>query len=472
MRWGRAGIALVVAANIVFVAQMVRHGAAPKLDPPARKPQPQPQQQPAAPTSLSTLQPPRVDFRTSAANFTLRQTSCPIYSGPGYDKNRHPSRDTPLPAFEAPFTSTPRPPRLPLAPLPLADVALAAGTRWHAAFETNREFLRLVDTDALLLSWRLNAPGFRSAWKLSKLRLMGWEHTGSELRGHFLGHWLSATAMVVAVTGDAELRARMDSVVASLAEVAEAHRSGYLSAFPNTFLDRLEAVTPVWAPYYTLHKLLSGLLMQHTLRDGGSATALRLAEGLGTYVGGRVKALGVEKQFRTLAQECGGMNDALWSLSAVTGAAAHRETASLFDKPCLLGPLAMGKDALTGMHGATRPPSVSTTSTTPHHLHHHRRQHRARPAARRAASVRGDGRGDLRRPQRPFRAARPRLEDVCDGSEHAQRAVGSARAAGTHLEERRRALRPRRDLRHAQHGPSRVKVAAREQRRRGARGVY
>ena len=38
--------------------------------------------------------------------------------------------------------------------------------------------------------------------------------------------------------------------------------------------------------------------------------------------------------------------------------------ASLFDKPCLLGPLAMGKDALTGMHGATRPPSVSTTSTT------------------------------------------------------------------------------------------------------------
>ena len=107
MRWGRAGIALVVAANIVFVAQMVRHGAAPKLDPPARKPQPQAQQQPAAPTSLSTLQPTRVDFRTSSANFTLRQTSCPIYSGPGYDKNRHPSRDTPLPAFEAPFTSTP-----------------------------------------------------------------------------------------------------------------------------------------------------------------------------------------------------------------------------------------------------------------------------------------------------------------------------------------------------------------------------
>ena len=95
------------------------------------------------------------------------------------------------------------------------------------------------------------------------------------------------------------------------------------------------------------------------------ATALRLAEGLGTYVGGRVKALGVEKQFRTLAQECGGMNDALWSLSAVTGAAAHRETASLFDKPCLLGPLAMGKDALTGMHGATRPPSPPPLPLSP-----------------------------------------------------------------------------------------------------------
>ena len=88
-------------------------------------------------------------------------------------------------------------------------------------------------TDALLLSWRLNAPGFRSAWKLSKLRLMGWEHTGSELRGHFLGHWLSAAAMVVAVTGDAELRSfrkRMIERAAALSEQLRQAGSGDPSA--------------------------------------------------------------------------------------------------------------------------------------------------------------------------------------------------------------------------------------------------
>ena len=33
--------------------------------------------------------------------------------------------------------------------------------------------------------------------------------------------------------------------------------------------------------------------------------------------------------------------------------ASFHPQASLFDKPCLLGPLALGTDALTGMHGNT-----------------------------------------------------------------------------------------------------------------------
>ena len=54
-----------------------------------------------------------------------------------------------------------------------------------------------------------------------------------------------------------------------------------------------------------------------------------------------------------LNQECGGINEILWHLAALTGKPEHRATASLFDKPCLLGPLAQGQDALTGMHGNT-----------------------------------------------------------------------------------------------------------------------
>ena len=120
------------------------------------------------------------------------------------------------------------------------------------------------------------------------------------------------------------------------------------------------------APYYTLHKLLAGLLCVYRLGDAFDATtelraaavsALKLAEGLVDYIDGRVQKLIASKSaayhFETLNQECGGINDALWQLAAATDRPSHRALASLFDKPCLLGPLAAGRDELTGMHGNT-----------------------------------------------------------------------------------------------------------------------
>ena len=50
----------------------------------------------------------------------------------------------------------------------------------------------------MLLAWRLTAHGGK--WKPGSLRLMGWEHTGSELRGHFLGHWLSTLTLTLTLT--------------------------------------------------------------------------------------------------------------------------------------------------------------------------------------------------------------------------------------------------------------------------------
>ena len=147
----------------------------------------------------------------------------------------------------------------------------------------------------------------------------------------------------------------MADVIETLRACADAVGSGYVSAFPESFLTRLEDMSPVWAPYYTLHKLLAGLLQQHTL--GGSTDALRIAEGLASYIAQRVAKLTQRKSlsyhFETLHQECGGINEALWTLAALTGEASHRSIASHFDKPCLLGPLAVGADQLSGMHGNT-----------------------------------------------------------------------------------------------------------------------
>ena len=122
------------------------------------------------PTSVSIL---RVQVPTAPiSNLSTHSVSCPIFSGPGYDAKRHKSHDVSLPAFEAPFESTPRPPLLAVDAIPLSDVRLLAGSAFHAAFETNLAYLKLLSTDSLLLAWRLTAQGGK--WSPGSLRLMGW----------------------------------------------------------------------------------------------------------------------------------------------------------------------------------------------------------------------------------------------------------------------------------------------------------
>ena len=116
----------------------------------------------------------------------------------------------------------------------------------------------------------------------------------------------------------------------------------------------------MWAPYYTLHKLMQGLLDQyaHMKRQ----TALRVLVSLVGYVGKRTEAVvaakGLEWWRGCLNMEYGGMNDVLYSLYAVTGDDSHLRLAKLFDKPCFTAPLAAGDDPLSGLHANTHLPLV------------------------------------------------------------------------------------------------------------------
>ena len=61
--------------------------------------------------------------------------------------------------------------------------------------------------------------------------------------------------MMWASTGNDTLKKKMTAVVSALGQCQEKMGTGYLSAFPSEFFDRFEAVKPVWAPYYTIHKV-------------------------------------------------------------------------------------------------------------------------------------------------------------------------------------------------------------------------
>lgn len=68
---------------------------------------------------------------------------------------------------------------------------------------------------------------------------------------------MSATAKTWATTGDDAVWHKMTAVVTALYECQKAMETGYLSAFPSEFFDRFEAIQPVWAPYYTIHKVIT-----------------------------------------------------------------------------------------------------------------------------------------------------------------------------------------------------------------------
>ncbi|GMH07594.1 hypothetical protein Nepgr_009434 [Nepenthes gracilis] len=226
----------------------------------------------------------------------------------------------------------------------LHDVRLDPQSLHGQAQQTNLEYLLMLDVDRLVWSFRKTAG-------LATLGSPygGWEGADVELRGHFVGHYLSATAQMWASTHNGTLKEKMTAVMSALKECQDQIGTGYLSAFPTEFFDRFEAVQYVWAPYYTIHKIMAGLLDQHTLT--GNAQALEMLTWMAEYFYNRVqnviKTYTIERHWMSLNEEVGGMNDVLYQLYSVTGDQKHLLLAHLFDKPCFLGILAMKADDIS-----------------------------------------------------------------------------------------------------------------------------
>jgi|GEM_PF-6099550 len=180
----------------------------------------------------------------------------------------------------------------------LEDVRLLPGRFLHA-MELDQKYLLALKADRLLHTFRLNAGLPSSARPLG-----GWEAPKVEVRGHFTGHYLSACALMYASTGDERFKSKGDQVVTGLAECQRKLGSGYLSAFPEEYIDRLEQQKRVWAPWYTLHKVLAGLLDMN--KYCGNAQALDVARGFADWVKTRADGLSDAHMQAMLGNEHGG----------------------------------------------------------------------------------------------------------------------------------------------------------------------
>ena len=278
------------------------------------------------------------------------QAAAPKPAPAGAD-NRRFVVDEPEP-FSAPLTFARDEIKPKLQLFALRDVTLQAGPLLEAR-DWNRAYMMRLPSDRLLHNFRVNASLPSSATPLG-----GWEDPQCELRGHFVGHYLSACALLYAATGDTAIKAKADELVAGIAECqAKLDDNGYVSAFPAELFDRLDRRVNVWAPFYTLHKIMAGLLDMKT--QAGNDQAFDTLVKLAAWVDAWTAAKTEEHMQDILNTEYGGMNEVLYNLAAVTGDNRWAKTGDRFTKKVFFTPLAMRRDELKGQHMNTHVPQVT-----------------------------------------------------------------------------------------------------------------
>lgn len=238
-------------------------------------------------------------------------------------------------------------------PFDLNQVQLLEGPFKHAQ-ELERNFLLATDVDKLLYPFRREAKLPNPAKGMDAL---GWEVTG-----HFLGHYLSACALMYRNTGDEELKRRADAAVAALAECQAALGTGFLGGFPERSILVLQKkledpAADASVPWYCLHKVYAGLLDMHTL--AGNRQALEVLEKAVAWAETNTNALTEAEMQRMLEIEHGGMNELLANLYAVTGKEAHLKLSLRFNHKAVTEPAANDRDQLDGLHANTTIPKFT-----------------------------------------------------------------------------------------------------------------
>jgi uncharacterized protein len=241
----------------------------------------------------------------------------------------------------------------------LSDVKLLEGP-FYNAMQRDVEYLLQLEPDRLLHRFRLFAGLTPKAPIYT-----GWE--SETLSGHTLGHYLSACAMYYAATGDVRFKEKTDYIVEELALCQTARKTGYVGSIPREDSVWNEVskgnirsagfdLNGLWSPWYTLHKVFSGLLDAYLYAENEKAkeVVIKFADWADHITAG----LNDEQLQKMLACEFGGMNDALLNVYAITGIKRYLEVADRFYHKAIMDPLANQQDQLSGKHSNTQIPKI------------------------------------------------------------------------------------------------------------------
>ncbi|MVM33452.1 glycoside hydrolase family 127 protein [Spirosoma sp. HMF4905] len=245
---------------------------------------------------------------------------------------------------------------------PLGAVKLL-DSPFKRAMEADTRYLLELKPDRLLSEFRVH-----SGLKAKAEKYGGWESSG--LAGHTLGHYLSACALQYTTSNDPEYLKRVNYIVDELAECQQARKTGYVGAIPredSVFAEVSQGIirsrgfdlNGAWSPWYTVHKVMAGLLDAYLYCTNDKA--LKVNVSMADWAGEILKNLNDEQIQKMLLCEYGGMNDVLVNTYSLTGNKKYLDLSYKFHDKRILDSLAVHKDILPGRHSNTQVPKLIGT---------------------------------------------------------------------------------------------------------------
>lgn len=220
-------------------------------------------------------------------------------------------------------------------------------------YDLNRKYLMSLSNQGLLQNFYLEAgiilPDLQVLHEPDTAELhWGWDAPTCQLRGHFLGHWLSAAAAICRSSNDRELKAKLDTIIDELAFCQERNGGEWIGPIPEKYFDMLAKEQHVWSPQYVMHKLIMGLFDAYV--DAGNEKALTILDRLSNWYVKWTDRMLTENPHAIYSGEESGMLEMWISLYDITGQEKYLDLAQKYSNPRIVRDLEAGRDTLTNSH--------------------------------------------------------------------------------------------------------------------------
>jgi uncharacterized protein len=256
--------------------------------------------------------------------------------------------------YDSTLFSTSQQPEIKLKAIPVQNVKLLSSL-FSQRYELNKKYLMSLENDKLLQNFYYEAGISKTGYIMLNKDInykdfyWGWDSPNNQLRGHFLGHWLSAAAYMYTETHDEEVKAKADKIVGELAECQRINGGEWAGSIPEKYFDLMARGQQIWSPQYTIHKTLMGLWDMYAMT--GSEQALKVLDKFADWFHKWTDELIINNNAEAIYKgETSGMLEIWANMYGLTKKQKYLDLMERYGNPGLFQSLLKGEDVLSNDH--------------------------------------------------------------------------------------------------------------------------